>query len=90
MCYYTKQLEETNHQVGSFRDRTQERDSGWEQRHYLKSRGRCLLVREPASIAQIGGRVGYDSAGKFTVAFKKVMKLTPSEYRRERGMNHEA
>ena len=49
-----------------------------------------LLVREPASIAQIGGRVGYDSAGKFTVAFKKVMKLTPSEYRRERGMNHEA
>ena len=49
-----------------------------------------LLVREPASIAQIGGRVGYDSAGKFTVAFKKVMKLTPSEYRRERRMNHEA
>ena len=49
-----------------------------------------LLVQEPASIAQIGGRVGYDSAGKFTVAFKKVMKLTSSEYRRERGMNHAA
>lgn len=44
MCYYTKQLEETNHPVGSCRDRTQERDGGWEQRHYLKSRGRCLLA----------------------------------------------
>ena len=56
----------------------------------FKKQGAVLLVREPASIAQIGGRVGYDSAGKLTVAFKKVMKLTPSEYRRERGMNHEA
>ena len=56
----------------------------------FKKQGAVLLVQEPASIAQIGGWVGYDSAGKFTVAFKKVMKLTPSEYRRERGMNHEA
>ena len=49
-----------------------------------------LLVREwELSIAEIGGRVGYDNAGKFTVAFKKKMKLTPSEYRRERGMQNE-
>ena len=32
---------------------------------------------------------GYDSAGKFTGAFKKVMHLTPSEYRRERGRRYE-
>ena len=56
----------------------------------FEKQGAVLLVQEPASIAQIGGWVGYDSAGKFTVAFKKVMTLTPSEYRRERGMNHEA
>ena len=56
----------------------------------FEKQGAVLLVQEPASIAQIGGRVGYDSAGEFTVAFKKVMKLTSSEYRRERGMNHEA
>ena len=56
----------------------------------FEKQGAVLLVQEPASIAQIGGRVGYDSAGKFTGAFKKVMKLTSSEYRRERGMNHEA
>lgn len=49
-----------------------------------------LLLRERAlSIAEIGSRVGYDNAGKFTVAFKKIMKLTPSEYRRERGTPYE-
>ncbi len=50
-----------------------------------------LLLREPGTdIAEIGGRVGYDSASKFAAAFKRAMKLTPSEYRRERGIRHEA
>ena len=50
-----------------------------------------LLIRQPdLSIAEIGGRVGYDNAGKFTQAFKRVMKLTPSEYRKERGFSYEA
>ena len=44
-----------------------------------------LLGDAGAGIAEIGGRVGYDSASKFAAAFKKTMKLTPSEYRRERG-----
>lgn len=49
-----------------------------------------LLLREKGlSVSEIGGRVGYDSAGKFTGAFKKVMHLTPSEYRRERGTRYE-
>ena len=48
-----------------------------------------LLSQRGLSIAEIGGRVGYDNAGKFTEAFKRVMKLTPSEYRRERGISHE-
>ena len=48
-----------------------------------------LLLREGGSSAEIGSRVGYDSPGKFTAAFKKVMKLTPSEYRKERGGHHE-
>lgn len=48
-----------------------------------------LLLREGGSSAEIGSRVGYDSPGKFTAAFKKVMKLTPSEYRKERGAHHE-
>ena len=44
-----------------------------------------LLQEKELSIAEIGSRVGYDNAGKFAVAFKKIMKLTPSQYRRERG-----
>lgn len=49
-----------------------------------------LLLREKGlSVSEIGGRVGYDSTGKFTGAFKKVMHLTPSEYRRERGRRYE-
>ena len=49
-----------------------------------------LLVKERSlSIGEIGGRVGYDNAGKFTEAFKRVMKLTPSDYRKERGTHYE-
>ena len=48
-----------------------------------------LLREKGLSVSEIGGRVGYDSAGKFTGAFKKVMHLTPSEYRRERGRRYE-
>lgn len=48
-----------------------------------------LLLKEPRrSVAEIGCRVGYDNAGKFTAAFKREMKLTPTEYRRERGTRY--
>ncbi len=48
-----------------------------------------LVKRRELSVAEIGGRVGYDNAGKFTEAFKRSMKLTPSAYRRERGIHYE-
>lgn len=48
-----------------------------------------LVKRRELSVAEIGGRVGYDNAGKFTEAFKRTMKLTPSAYRRERGIHYE-
>ena len=44
---------------------------------------RCVFQPE------VGGKVGYDNAGKFTEAFKRIMKLTPSEYRKERGISYE-
>ena len=57
---------------------------------YRMSRAAELLLRErETGVAEIGSRVGYDNAGKFTAAFRKVMKLTPSEYRRERGIHYE-
>lgn len=54
-----------------------------------ESGGGAAAERKGLSVSEIGGRVGYDSAGKFTGAFKKVMHLTPSEYRRERGRRYE-
>ena len=57
---------------------------------YRMNRAAELLLRDnQADIAEIGGMVGYDSASKFAAAFKKVMKLTPSEYRKERGIHRE-
>ena len=53
---------------------------------YRMNRAAELLIgSREMSIAEIGGAVGYDSAGKFAAAFKRLMRLTPSEYRRERG-----
>ena len=49
-----------------------------------------LLTSQPAlHIAEIGCQVGYDNAGKFTQAFKRVLHTTPSAYRREKGAHHE-
>lgn len=56
---------------------------------YRMNRAAELLRESELSIEEIGSRVGYDNAGKFTVAFKKTMKLTPSEYRRERRIHNE-
>ncbi len=52
--------------------------------NYRMNRAAELLIKErDMIIAQVGSHVGYDNAGKFTVAFKRIMKLTPSEYRRD-------
>lgn len=57
---------------------------------YRMNRAAELLLKEKEmGITEIGSRVGYNNAGKFTEAFKKIMKLTPSEYRRERGIGYE-
>lgn len=56
---------------------------------YRMNRAAELLRESELSIEEIGSRVGCDNAGKFTVAFKKTMKLTPSEYRRERRIHNE-
>ena len=61
----------------------------WLAGYRMNTAAELLLREKEAGIAEIGSRVGYDNAGKFTEAFKKVMKLTPSEYRRERGIRYE-
>lgn len=57
--------------------------------NYRMSRAAELLRESALSVAEIGSRVGYDNAPKFTAAFKRIMKRTPSEYRRERGKSYE-
>lgn len=40
-----------------------------------------LRTQKEISVAEIAGRVGYDSPSKFARAFKKVMGMSPTEYR---------
>ena len=47
-------------------------------------RAALLLRQEPqTSVAEIAGRVGYDSASKFAAVFREAKGKTPLEYRRE-------
>lgn len=43
----------------------------------------AVLLRKSGSInvADIAGRMGYDSPSKFAIAFRKVMGMSPTEYR---------
>ena len=61
----------------------------WLTQYRMDLAAELLRQRPELSIAEIGGQVGYDNAGKFTEAFKRVMHFTPSEYRKERGIRHE-
>ena len=44
-----------------------------------------LLQNTSLSVTEIAGRVGYDNPSKFSGAFRKVMGLTPREYRAAKG-----
>lgn len=49
---------------------------------YRMNQAAVLLRSEKnASVAEIAGRVGYDSPSKFAMAFRRVMNLSPTEYR---------
>ena len=53
-------------------------------RYFIKlkmEKARELLMFSSLSVAEIAGRVGYDSGGKFAIAFRKVMGMSPTEYR---------
>lgn len=42
-----------------------------------------LRTRRELNVAEIAGIVGYDSPSKFAIAFRRVMGMTPTEYRRK-------
>lgn len=51
-------------------------------RAYRMNAATVLLRREDHSIGQIATAMGYENASKFSAAFKEVIGLTPSEYRK--------
>ena len=50
---------------------------------YRMNQAAVLLRTDKAlSVVEIAGRVGYDSPSKFAIVFRKVMGMSPTEYRR--------
>lgn len=56
----------------------------WLSHYRMNQAAELLRTKKDFSIAQIAGEVGYDSASKFALAFRKVMGMSPREYRKER------
>lgn len=50
-------------------------------RHYRMQSAAMLLKQTDKTIIEISGMVGYENGSKFAGAFKKVMNVTPKEYR---------
>ncbi len=51
-------------------------------RTYRMNAAAVLLRREGCSIGQVAALVGYENPSKFSSAFKDVIGITPSEYRK--------
>lgn len=52
-------------------------------KHYRIMKAAGLLRNSDASIASIARSVGYESQSKFSAAFKDIMKILPTDYRRQ-------
>ena len=52
-------------------------------KHYRITKAAWLLRNSDKSIAAIARAVGYESQSKFTAAFKDIMKILPTDYRRQ-------
>lgn len=52
-------------------------------KQYRISRAAALLRESGDSVAAVARAVGYESQSKFTAAFKDIMKILPTDYRRQ-------
>lgn len=41
----------------------------------------CKLLKMGKSVVDVAGFTGFNSAANFTVHFKRIMNITPSEYK---------
>ncbi|MBQ8233339.1 MAG: helix-turn-helix transcriptional regulator [Lachnospiraceae bacterium] len=54
---------------------------GWLLQYRMNQAAVQLRTKRNLSVAEIAGNVGYDSPSKFALAFRKVMGMSPTEYR---------
>ncbi|MGN0394190.1 MAG: helix-turn-helix domain-containing protein [Coprococcus sp.] len=53
----------------------------WLMNYRMNYAAEVLIAKRDISIAELAGEVGYDSPSKFAIAFRKVMGMSPTEYR---------
>ena len=54
----------------------------WLTQYRMNQAAVLLRTSKNLSVVEIAGRVGYDSPSKFAIVFRKVMGMSPTEYRR--------
>ena len=52
-------------------------------KHYRIMKAAGMLRNSDESIASVARAVGYESQSKFSAAFKDIMKILPTDYRRQ-------
>ena len=52
-------------------------------KHYRIMKAAGMLRNSDQSIASVARAVGYESQSKFSAAFKDIMKILPTDYRRQ-------
>lgn len=57
----------------------------WVLQYRMNQAAEMLCRDREKSVAEIAGRAGYDSPSKFSISFRKVMGMSPMEYRKQRG-----
>lgn len=55
----------------------------WQLQYRMNLAAVSLQQNKEISVTEIAGQVGYDSPSKFAIAFRKVMGMSPTEYRRK-------
>ena len=55
----------------------------WLTEYRMNQAAVLLRTSKSLSVAEIAGRAGYDSPSKFAIAFRKVMGMSPTEYRQK-------
>lgn len=60
----------------------------WLMQYRMNYAAEKLISRRDISIAELAGEVGYDSPSKFAIAFRKIMGMSPTEYRSRRFLSN--